>query len=165
MAFCNKCGTQLPDGANNCPNCGAPTGAADNAGQQAQDFINNITNTDDFTAEYDPQDMEQNKIMAVFAYIGILFIIPLLAAPNSKYARFHTNQGLVLFIAEAIIGVASGIICAVLGFIPFAGAIIGGIISSAVSLASLAMMIIGIVNAATCKAKQLPIIGKFTLLK
>lgn len=24
--FCNKCGTQVPDGASNCTNCGAPTG-------------------------------------------------------------------------------------------------------------------------------------------
>ncbi len=26
MAFCSNCGSQIPDGANNCPNCGSPVG-------------------------------------------------------------------------------------------------------------------------------------------
>ena len=33
--FCPKCGTQLPDGANVCSNCGTPIGAAPVAPQQA----------------------------------------------------------------------------------------------------------------------------------
>ena len=36
MAFCNKCGNQLPDGANNCPKCGAPVGGTQ---QNAQGFV------------------------------------------------------------------------------------------------------------------------------
>ena len=47
MAFCNKCGNQLPDGANNCPKCGAPAGNAQQNAQNAQDFVNNIMNTAD----------------------------------------------------------------------------------------------------------------------
>ena len=50
MAFCNKCGNQLPDGANNCPNCGAPVGGAQ---QNAQGFVNNMMNTADSTAQFD----------------------------------------------------------------------------------------------------------------
>lgn len=45
MAFCNKCGNQLPDGANNCPNCGAPAGNTQQNTQNAQDFVNNMMNT------------------------------------------------------------------------------------------------------------------------
>ena len=100
MAFCNKCGNQLPDGANNCPNCGAPAGNTQQNTQNAQDFVNNMMNTNDTTSQFDPQDINNNKGMSVLAYIGFLFLVPLLACPNSKFARYHTNQGLVLFLLE-----------------------------------------------------------------
>ncbi len=61
--------------------------------------------------------------MSVLAYIGILFLIPLLACPNSRFARYHTNQGLVLFLLELAIGVVTGIFT----FIPVIGPIIGGL--------------------------------------
>lgn len=158
MAFCNKCGNQLPDGANNCPNCGAPVGGTQ---QNAQDFVNNMMNTTDTTAQFDPQDIANNKGMSVLAYIGILFLIPLLACPNSKFARYHTNQGLVLFLLEIAVGVVSGII----GIIPVVGWILSGIISAVCGIFTLILMIMGIINAAQGQAKELPLIGKISLLK
>ena len=149
MAFCNKCGNQLPDGANNCPNCGAPVGGTQ---QNAQAFVNNMMNTEDSTAQFDPQDITANKGMSVLAYIGILFLIPLLACPNSRFARFHTNQGLVLF----LLGLAASVVTGIITIIPFVGW---------VSIFELVLMIMGIVNAAQGQAKQLPVIGKITLLK
>ena len=157
MALCNKCGQQIDDNVQTCPNCGAPNGVAGNA----QNFVNNFTNTADSTAQFDPQDIQDNKVMALLAYLGFLFLIPLLAAPNSKFARYHANQGLVLFILEAIAGVVTGIICV----IPFVGWIIGGILSGAVGIFGLVLTIIGIVNAANGQAKQLPLIGGITILK
>lgn len=157
MAFCNKCGQQIDDNVQTCPNCGAPNSTAGNA----QNFVNNFTNTADFSAQFDPQDIQNNKVMALLAYLGFLFLIPLLAAPNSRFARFHANQGLVLFIFEAIAGVVTGIIC----IIPFVGWIIGGILSAAVSIFGLVLMILGIVNAVNGQAKQLPLIGGITILK
>ena len=158
MAFCNKCGNQLPDGANNCPNCGAPAG---NTQQNTQDFANNMMNTNDTTSQFDPQDINNNKGMSVLAYIGFLFLVPLLACPNSKFARYHTNQGLVLFLLEFALGVVTGI----LGIIPIAGLIIGGLLSAVGGIFTLVLMIMGIINAAQGQAKELPLIGKITLLK
>ena len=40
--------------------------------------INNLNNTPDTTANYDPKDIEDNKVLALFSYIGLLFLIPLL---------------------------------------------------------------------------------------
>jgi hypothetical protein len=51
----------------------------------------------------DALDIEHNKIFAVLAYIGILFLVPLLAAPQSRFARYHTNQGIVLFLSVLIL--------------------------------------------------------------
>ena len=116
-----------------------------------------ILNTPDTTAEFDQSDIQQNKVMAVLAYFGLLFLVPLLAAKESKYAKFHTNQGLVLWIA----GLIAGVVSSILAVIPVVGAILGALIS----LVMFALMIIGIVNAATSKAKELPVIGKIKLLK
>ena len=161
MAFCNKCGKEIPVGANNCPNCDAPAGNTQQNTQNTQDFVNNIMNTADTTSQFDPQDINDNKGMSVLAYIGILFLIPLLACPNSRFARYHTNQGLVLFLLEVAIGVVTGIF----GIIPIAGLIIGGLISAVGGIFTLVLMILGIINAAQGQAKELPLIGKITLLK
>lgn len=146
MAVCSKCGAQIPDNTGVCPSCGAPQ--ENGANQQA--YVNG--------GNYmDPNDVQQNKVMAVLAYIGILFLVPLLAAPNSQYARFHTNQGLVLFLFDIVVGILS----AVLAFIPF----VGLIVSSLLSLGAFVLMILGIVNAATGKANELPLIGKIRIIK
>lgn len=146
MAVCSKCGAQIPDNTGVCPSCGTPQ--ENGANQQA--YVNG--------GNYmDPNDVQQNKVMAVLAYIGILFLVPLLAAPNSQYARFHTNQGLVLFLFDIVVG----ILTAVLAFIPF----IGLIVSSLLGLGVFVLMILGIVNAATGKANELPLIGKIRIIK
>ncbi len=116
-----------------------------------------ILNTPDTTAEFDQEDVQKNKVMAVLAYFGLLFLVTLLAAKDSQYAKFHTNQGVVLWIAGIVVSVVSGILV----FIPF----IGGLIATLISLVMFALTILGIVNAATGKAKELPVIGKFKLIK
>jgi len=151
MAFCKKCGKELPEGANNCPNCG------ESVGFDASAAINNLTNTADTTSAFDPRDIADNKVMAVLAYFGLLFLIPLLAAKQSPFARYHTNQGIVLFLVDIAVGIVGGI----LAFIP----IIGWLVSSLASLVLFILFIIGIINAAQGKAKELPFIGRFRILK
>ena len=161
MATCKKCGADMDENAKQCPVCGAPVeqdqGNSNSKQNAAEAAFTEFNNTADTTAEFDSKDIADNKVMAVLAYIGILFLIPLLAAPNSRFARFHTNQGLVLFLAEVVLGAAGG----VLGLIPF----VGWIISRAIGIVCLAFMIIGIVNAANGKAKELPLVGSFKLIK
>lgn len=160
MAFCSKCGTQVNDDAKFCPKCGA-------AMETQTDYaakIASLNNTSDTTAEFDKADVEQNKIMAVLAYISWLVLIPIFAAPNSKFARYHANQGLVLLISEAIYSVLFGTVSAILFFIhPILSAIWG--ILGIVSILFLILAIIGIVNVCNGKAKELPIIGKIRILK
>ena len=64
---------------------------------------------ENFTA--DPQDVQANKVMAILAYFGLFVLIPLFAAKESPFARFHTNQGLILLIAGFVIGLASMVKC------------------------------------------------------
>ncbi|RAV04599.1 DUF4870 domain-containing protein [Paenibacillus sp. YN15] len=101
---------------------------------------------------YDPSDIEANKGMAIIAYI--LFFVPLIAAKHSRFAMYHANQGLTLFLLFALCNV-------VLGILP----IIGWFLLPLVNLALVILMILGIVNAAQGQAKPLPVIGAYTLLK
>ena len=118
------------------------------------------TKVTDRTAEFEKQDAEQNKVMGILAYIGPLVFVPMFAAKESKWARFHANQGLVLFILEAAISITSSI----LGRIPY----IGWLLSLVLWLADVAVVVLavlGIVSAAKGQAKELPIIGGFKILK
>ncbi len=153
MLTCKQCGTQVEDGVMNCTNCGASIEAPVQQNQpiDLSEKFNEFNNTADTTSEYDAQDIEKNKVMAVLAYI--LFFIPLLAAKDSKFARFHTNQGLVLFLG--------GIIASVVAVIP----VIGWIVAPIAGLVITVLAIIGILNALNGRAKELPVIGKFKILK
>lgn len=107
--------------------------------------------------------MDSNdKVFGILSYIGILWIVGL-AAGKTPFAKFHANQGLVLFLAEIVIGIAGGILSVIpfIGFIGFIGAIVSGL----GSLASLVLMILGIVNVAQGEMKPLPVIGGITIIK
>ena len=108
----------------------------------------------------DAADIDANKIFAVLAYIGLLFLVPLLAAPQSRFARYHTNQGVVLFLASII---AWGGL-AVLMFVPLVGCLAMPVMV-AVGAGSLVLMIMGIINAASGQCKPLPLIGHYQLIK
>ena len=122
--------------------------------------FNEFNNTADTTAQYDQSDIEQNKFMSILAYISWLVLIPLFAAKNSRFARFHCNQGLVLAIAELVVLV----VCSILDGMPLIGWIFR-LIESLFGLVCLIYAIIGIVNAVNGRAKELPIVGKFRILK
>lgn len=138
MAFCSKCSTPIEENTKFCPQCGASAHPK-------------TANAPDTTALYDSADIEKNKLMAALAYV--LFLIPLLAAKDSPFAKYHTNQGLILFIA--------GIICSMLLIIP----IIGWILAPIISIAITVLAVMGIINALGGKTKDLPIIGKYRILK
>lgn len=170
MAFCKNCGTSMDDGVVFCPSCGTKREEVAAAGAQASQQAGaastaaGIMNTPDSTNQFDAKDIEESKVMAVLAYLGILILVPILAAPNSKFARFHSNQGLILIIASVGYSIVASILSFILAFIP----VIGWIISALVWLVSCAfvvLVILGIVNAAGGKAKELPLIGKFKILK
>lgn len=126
--------------------------------------IKNLNNTADTTGAYDTQDINDNKLMAILAYIGILVLIPLFAAKKSKFARFHTNQGLVFFLANLALGLVYNIIVQILGGIPVISILVVAL-GYLVSLVLFVVMIIGIVNAVQGRAKELPVIGKIRILK
>ena len=90
--------------------------------------------------------------------------MPLLAAKESRFARYHTNQGVVLFLAAIICSVGVSIIALVLSHIPVLN-LIGCLIWPVVWIGILGLTVIGIINAVKGECKPLPLIGQFKLIK
>uniref|UniRef100_A0A7C4GAR2 DUF4870 domain-containing protein n=1 Tax=candidate division WOR-3 bacterium TaxID=2052148 RepID=A0A7C4GAR2_UNCW3 len=92
-------------------------------------------------------DVEKGKGIAWLSYLGILWLVPLLAAKENSFCKFHVKQGIML----TILGVAIWIIA----WIPFLGWLLGGL----VWLFIIIMAIIGIINAASGKYWKMPLLG------
>ncbi len=169
MKYCGKCGAELQEGVKFCAVCGAEVEVLqENKEQKPQnDFsskLQNLNNTADTTNDYDEKDINDNKAMAILAYFGPLVLIPILAAKNSPYARYHSNQGLVLLLAAIVYSIAYGILSSIILAISWRLYFLVSIIGL-VSILITVLAVIGIINAATGKAKELPLIGKYKLLK
>ena len=171
MAFCANCGTQLQDGVKFCPACGHAVESAQTQ-QQADNTPHDYTQPI-FTGEArqsGDDDAQNNKAMAIIAYI--LFFIPLLvgAHKTSPFVKYHANQGLVLFLAALAWGVVYWIVIALLTALLLHAATWGlwsvlTTILAFVWLLPTVLCILGIINAAGGKMKPLPVIGGITLLK
>ena len=113
--------------------------------------ITNQAVESDATPVFDEADIQKQNHGRAGLYS---LFLPLIACPDSKFGRFHANQGLLLL----ILGFAGGII---LSIIP----IIGWILLPLFYILVLILGIMGLINGFGGKAKALPVIGKFRLLK
>lgn len=89
------------------------------------------------------KDVEENKAITYLSYLGILFLVPLLAKKDSPFAVFHAKQGLVLTIGWFI----GGPLYVVMG------------LGALVHLAVFVLSIIGLINVSNGLKKDLPIVG------
>lgn len=60
-------------------------------------------------------------LMLVLAYLGILAVIPLVVEKNDPEVQWHAKHGIVLLVAEIILGILIGIITHI---VPFAGCVL-----------------------------------------
>ncbi|MDD4773616.1 MAG: hypothetical protein PHZ09_08420 [Eubacteriales bacterium] len=144
--LCSSCGKTLDDQIKFCDNCGAAQ--TQNQVEQSEQTQSGTNQDQTFSAD----DIEKNKTMAALAYI--IFFLPLLACPDSKFGRYHANQGLLLLIFGFIGGI-------VLTVIP----IIGWVLLPVLYIVLLVFAIMGFVNGFKGVAKPLPLFGKFTIIK
>lgn len=113
-----------------------------------------MPNTNHDGAEHSAAKVGNNNIMAVFAYLWILIILPFLTdAKNDPFVKYHLKQGLALIIFEVI----GWFVNFILVFVP----VIGWLIMMLWWLTSLILAIVGIMNVLNGQEKELPLIGKY----
>ena len=130
------------------------------------------------------KDIDSGKGMAILSYLTILALIPYFAEKNNKYVRFHAIQGMNLMlvwiayviiniIVSMIVGAATVSNCYSSYYGYYSGSCAAGAGASVIVSAIFGIIgaligvvaIIGIVNAATGKMKEVPILGKIKLIK
>lgn len=118
MKICPNCNSQVEDNATFCGGCGAQFVA--NPQQPvyqapAQPVYAPVPACDpyDHTAEFDPKDISENKVISMLVYLmgAIGIVIALLASSTSAYAAFHVRQALKFTVVEIL-----SLVCTVLLF-------------------------------------------------
>jgi uncharacterized membrane protein len=114
--------------------------------------------------EVDEEDVEHNRVFGILAYLGPLCLVPVIVAKDSPFSRYHANQGLILFLLEIAMWIVLHIISIFVVMLP---AMFGFLIAifSLIYLGPLALLILGIINAALGKCVPLPVIGGIKLIK
>ena len=102
---------------------------------------------------------DNDKLMGVLAYLGVLVIIPIVAGGDSKFVKYHANQGLV----NILFAIAIFILGFVLAFIPGINFIM--LFFWVLYFVPTVFAILGIINVITGEQKPLPLIGGITLIK
>lgn len=121
--------------------------------------------TKEYTGKYHPDDIRSCRIECVCACTGLLFFLPLVSVPNSRYGRYWANQGLIVLLTELaalflwlILGWFFGLLAA----IPFVGILFGivrTLIAVALSLVVLFFVAVPMSFAARGRAKDTPFFG------
>ena len=117
----------------------------------------------DFTLCYDPEDIARNKSVCALSYLSILFFLPLVVCPDSKFGRFHANQALALLITAIVGNVLFRVSKIILSILHLGW--IAGMAGWFWSLLVFLLMIFGIVNVLNGRAKELPVIGKIKIIR
>ena len=93
---------------------------------------------------------ENRTLMGILAYMGPLVIVSYVMAKDDPFVKFHIKQGLVLLVIELIVWVLSPMFWSLFALIQL------------INLAVLIFIIIGVINVAQGREKELPFLGKFS---
>ncbi|MEM6560640.1 MAG: DUF4870 domain-containing protein [Planctomycetota bacterium] len=102
---------------------------------------------------------QQDTVMCVLSYLGILSLIPFFAKKDDPYIQWHAKQGIALFVAWIVVAIALIIVGVVLGFIHWTLSTLMSLVLLVLMIGAFALMIIGIVKACGGERWLMPVIG------
>ncbi|MEM6312502.1 MAG: DUF4870 domain-containing protein [Planctomycetota bacterium] len=102
---------------------------------------------------------QQDTVMCVLSYLGILSLIPFFAKKDDPYIQWHAKQGLALAVGTFVLMIAIVIVAVILSLIHWTLAILMNLVVLAFAVAVLALSIIGIVKACGGERWLMPVIG------
>lgn len=119
---------------------------------------------------------QDSKAFCILSYVGVLWLVGLLAARDDPKVRFHVNQGIILSIFQFALGILVSMVKSFISMVfirmfsasvllPQLGMTINGGLSFVSWCLTVAFAVIGIVHAAQDRQEPLPIIGSlFTVI-
>lgn len=119
MKNCPFCNAELEDSVRFCRSCGTAQPGPDYLTSVSDYIIPEKVEPEpeispyDHTAEYEATDAAQHKLYAMLVYLlGLVgVVITMLGAKGSDYAAFHVRQGLKLTVVDALILLATVLLC------------------------------------------------------
>ncbi len=147
---------------------------------KAKDIVNDVK---DDSKSFDKKEKEDGKGMAILAYI--IPIIPyFFADKKNKYVRYHAIQGMNLLIITIVYAIIESVLSSVIkvksdcGLGNYWGTLANELganctvtpwwltlIFTIIGLGITVLCVIGIINVCNGKAKELPIVNKFKIIK
>lgn len=125
----------------------------------------------EYTKSFAPDDRRSCRIESACACTGILFFLPLVSVPNSKFGRYWANQGLIILFVE-ILSLLSwlllGWILGLLSLIPIIGilfAIAKALVAVAICLLVAFFVFLPMSFAARGRAKDTAFVGFMRFIK
>ncbi len=129
---------------------------------QAESFhLSYLLETPDDNYLIAPRDAYRNRDITLLCYLPLLFWIPLVSRPRSRFARFHANQGLVLYIFLFTWWIIEAILTRffndqLLYFL--------SIILASFNILALILIGFGILSVTNEQARELPLIGRIRII-
>lgn len=124
-----------------------------------------IANGHDHTAKFRDYDRKRCRLESLCACTGILFFVPLVSTPESRYGRYWANQGLIVLLVEALCLIAGLTLSALLSLllpVPVLGKI-AAVLKVLVAVALWGIVLFYVLTAALSvlrgRAKDVPFIG------
>lgn len=102
---------------------------------------------------------EQDKIMLILAYFGILSLIPLLTVKDSNYVKWHAKQGIVLTGAVVAVEIVFTIVFGIIAAIIHPLAFLIGCFAPLISLGFMGLAIFCMVKAIGGERWRIPVIA------
>ena len=125
----------------------------------------------EYTKKFHPDDTRCCRVECVCACSGLLFFLPLISVPDSRFGKYWANQGLLVLISEIVGLLLWALVSFILGLfalIPFIG-IVFNILKIVVGIALILILGFFIVRACSFAAKgravDLPVIGYLRFIK
>ncbi len=123
------------------------------------------------TRKFDPNDISCCRIECICACTGLLFFLPLISFPDSRFGRYWANQGLLILFAEIVGLLVWALISFILGLlalIPLIG-VVFNVIKILLGIAELSIFLFFIIRACIFAGKRravdLPLIGYLRFIK
>lgn len=103
-------------------------------------------------------------VMIVLSYLWILALVPFFVEKDDREVQWHAKHGIVLMIAEIILGIALAIVNATVGSIPFLGCLvvfIGALVGFVVWIAILVVHVLAIVKGVNGQRFLVPYVSQY----